>query len=95
MRGRRYENARDGAREATAVRCLAVCHTELVVRLLDAVLTPNYELEVLVESPALAARFHNGSFAISVGDAKRVDTYVRAADLTPASGSNRLNHPAK
>jgi nanoRNase/pAp phosphatase (c-di-AMP/oligoRNAs hydrolase) len=66
------------------MRCLAVCHTELVVRLLDAVLATGYELEVLVESPALAGRFHEAHFAVSVGDAKRVDTYVRA-DLTPAT----------
>ena len=39
------------------VRCLAVCHTELVVRLLEAVLTPSAELDVLVESRALARKF--------------------------------------
>lgn len=66
------------------MRCLAVCHTELVVRLLEAVLTPGYELDVLVDSPALAGRFHGASFGVSVGDVKRVDTYVRA-DLTPAT----------
>ena len=66
------------------MRCLAVCHTELVVRLLDAVLSPNYELDVLVEGAALASRFHEVSFGVTVGDAKRVDTYVRA-DLTPAT----------
>ena len=66
------------------MRCLAVCHTELVVRLLDAVLTPGYELDVMVEGPALASRFHNASFSVTVGDAKRVDTYVRA-DLTPGT----------
>ena len=78
------ENPRDGARGPTGMRCLAVCHTELVVRLLDAVLSPSYELDVLVESPALASRFDDASFGLSVGDAKRVDTYVRA-DLTPAT----------
>ncbi len=66
------------------MRCLAVCHTELVVRLLDAVLMPGFELDVLVESPALARRFDETAFGIRVGDAKRVDTYVRA-DLTPAT----------
>jgi nanoRNase/pAp phosphatase (c-di-AMP/oligoRNAs hydrolase) len=66
------------------MRCLAVCHTELVVRLLDAVLTPNCELDVVVESPALARRFDDATFGVSVGDAKRVDTYVKA-DLTPAT----------
>jgi nanoRNase/pAp phosphatase (c-di-AMP/oligoRNAs hydrolase) len=66
------------------MRCLAVCHTELVVRLLDAVLTPNCELDVLVESPALARRFDDARFGVGVGDPKRVDTYVKA-DLTPAT----------
>src|SRR5688500_7674334 len=66
------------------MRCLAVCHTELVVRLLDAVLSPGYELDVLVEGPALASRFDEARFSVAVGDAKRVDTYVRA-DITPAT----------
>jgi nanoRNase/pAp phosphatase (c-di-AMP/oligoRNAs hydrolase) len=66
------------------MRCLAVCHTELVVRLLDAVLTPSCELDVLVESPALARRFDDASFGVSHGDAKRVDTYLRA-DLSPGT----------
>ena len=66
------------------MRCLAVCHTELVVRLLDAVLVPNSELDVLVESPALARRFDGARFGVGVGDPKRVDTYVKA-DLTPAT----------
>ena len=66
------------------MRCLAVCHTELVVRLLDAVLTPSAELDVLVESPALARRFDEAGFGVSVGDPKRVDTYVKA-DLTPGT----------
>lgn len=66
------------------MRCLAVCHTELVVRLLDAVLSPSYELEVMVEGAALASRFHDVGFNVRVGDARRVDTYVRA-DLTPAT----------
>lgn len=66
------------------MRCLAVCHTELTIRLLDAVLSPGYELDVLVDSPALAGRFHHPVFGLRVGDAKRVDTYVRA-DLTPAT----------
>src|ERR671912_2861088 len=66
------------------MRCLAVCHTELVVRLLDAVLMPSSELDVLVESPALARRFDEANFGVSVGDPKRVDTYVKA-DLTPGT----------
>jgi nanoRNase/pAp phosphatase (c-di-AMP/oligoRNAs hydrolase) len=66
------------------MRCLAVCHTELVVRLLDAALTPTSELDVLVESPALARRFAEARFGVSVGDQKRLDTYVKA-DVTPGT----------
>ena len=66
------------------MRCLAVCHTELVVRLLDAVLTPSAELDVLVESPALARRFDEAGFGVRVGDPTRLDTYVKA-DLTPGT----------
>ncbi len=66
------------------MRCLAVCHTELVVRLLDAVLTPSAELDVLVESPALARRFDEARFGVRVGDPKRLDTFVKA-DLTPGT----------
>jgi nanoRNase/pAp phosphatase (c-di-AMP/oligoRNAs hydrolase) len=56
----------------------------LVVRLLDAVLTPNYEFDVLVESPALARRFDGARFGVSVGDPKRMDTWVRA-DVSPGT----------
>jgi nanoRNase/pAp phosphatase (c-di-AMP/oligoRNAs hydrolase) len=66
------------------MRCLAVCHTELVVRLLDAVLTPDCELDVLVESPALAGRFDGTRFGVGVGDPKKLDTFVKA-DLTPVT----------
>jgi len=66
------------------MRTLAVCHTELVVRLLDAVLTPNCEFDVLVESPALARRFDGARFGVRVGDPKRIDTYVKA-DVTPGT----------
>jgi nanoRNase/pAp phosphatase (c-di-AMP/oligoRNAs hydrolase) len=54
------------------------------VRLLDAVLTPICELDVLVEGPTLARRFDGARFGVSVGDPKRLDTYVKA-DLTPAT----------
>jgi nanoRNase/pAp phosphatase (c-di-AMP/oligoRNAs hydrolase) len=66
------------------MRCLAVCHTELVVRLLDAVLTPSAELDVLVESAALARRFDEAGFGVRVGDPTRLDTYIKA-DLTPGT----------
>ncbi|MGE0043191.1 MAG: bifunctional oligoribonuclease/PAP phosphatase NrnA [Vicinamibacterales bacterium] len=66
------------------MRCLAVCHTELLVRLLQAVVAPGAELEVLVESPAAARRVQQDATAVHVGDPKRVDTYVKA-DLGPGT----------
>ncbi len=66
------------------MRCLAVCHSELMVRLLEAVLTPSVEFEALLESGPLARRLHAAGRATIVGDPKRVDTYVKA-DLTPGT----------
>ncbi|MDP2053339.1 MAG: DHH family phosphoesterase [Acidobacteriota bacterium] len=66
------------------MRCLAVCHTELVVRLLEAVLTPNSELDVLVESRALARHFEDSELPVSVADPTRVDSYVKAG-LSPVT----------
>ena len=59
------------------VRCLAVCHTELVVRLLEAVLTPSAELDVLVESRALARKFESSELPVSVDETDRIDSYVK------------------
>jgi nanoRNase/pAp phosphatase (c-di-AMP/oligoRNAs hydrolase) len=64
------------------VRCLAVCHSELVVRLLEAVLTPNWDLDVVVESRALARHLEHSSLNVVVDDATKVDSYVKL-DVTP------------
>lgn len=66
------------------MRCLAVCHTELMVRLLEAVLAPSVELEILLEAGPAARRLQTTGSATLVGDPKRVDTYVKA-DLTPGT----------
>ena len=59
------------------MRCLAVCHTELVIRLLEAVLTPSAELDVLVESRALARKFESSELPVSVDETDRIDSYVK------------------
>jgi nanoRNase/pAp phosphatase (c-di-AMP/oligoRNAs hydrolase) len=64
------------------VRCLAVCQSELVVRLLKAVLTPQAELDIIIESPALARRCETEDSPVLVGDPQRLDTYVKAG-LSP------------
>ncbi len=66
------------------MRCLAVCQTELVGRLLHAVLSPRVELELVVESRPLARRLHDAGATVILADPKRVDTFVKA-DLLPTT----------
>ena len=67
------------------MRCLAVCQTELVGRLLHAVLSPRVEIEFLVESKVLAKRLHDAGATVVTVDPKRVDTYVKAGLLPTTS----------
>jgi nanoRNase/pAp phosphatase (c-di-AMP/oligoRNAs hydrolase) len=66
------------------MRCLAVCQTELAIRMLDEILLPSFEVEFLVESKPLARRLHDNGLNITAGDLRRTDTYVKA-DLTPGT----------
>ena len=66
------------------MRCLAVCQTELVGRLLHAVLSPRVDLELVVESRVLARRLHDAGATVITADPKRVDTFVKA-DLLPTT----------
>ncbi len=66
------------------MRCLAVCHTELVVRLLQQVLPPGFDVDFLVESRPLARRLHDAGLAVTVGDTQKADTYVKA-DIGPST----------
>jgi nanoRNase/pAp phosphatase (c-di-AMP/oligoRNAs hydrolase) len=64
------------------VRVFAICQDELVIRSLDEVLAPSFEVEFLVESKPLARRLHDAGIEVTVGDARRVDTYLKA-DISP------------
>ena len=64
------------------MRCLAICQDELVIRVLDEILLPSFEIEFLVESPALARRLSAAGVHITVGDLKRKDTFHKA-DISP------------
>jgi nanoRNase/pAp phosphatase (c-di-AMP/oligoRNAs hydrolase) len=64
------------------MRALAICQDELVIRTLEDVLAPGFELEFLVESRPLARRLHEEGVSITAGDLRRVDTYLKA-DLSP------------
>jgi nanoRNase/pAp phosphatase (c-di-AMP/oligoRNAs hydrolase) len=66
------------------MRCLAVCQTELVVRILETALAPSLEAEFLVESRPMARRLHDGGVKVSPGYLNRVDTYLKA-DLSPTT----------
>jgi len=66
------------------VRVLAICQDELIIRSLDEVLLPSFEVDFLVESRPLARRLHDGEIQASVGDPRRVDTYLKA-DITPTT----------
>ncbi len=66
------------------MRCLAVCHSELVVRLLEAVLVPHADVELMVESAAFARRVEDSGLPVTIADPQRLDSFVKA-DLTPAT----------
>jgi nanoRNase/pAp phosphatase (c-di-AMP/oligoRNAs hydrolase) len=66
------------------MRCLAVCQTELVIRMLDEILLPSFEVEYLVESKPLARRLHEAGMNVTAADPRRTDTYLKA-DLTPGT----------
>src|SRR5919204_69888 len=66
------------------MRCVAVCQTELLIRMLDEALTPSFEVEFLVESKPLARKLHDAHLNVFSGDPRRTDTYLKA-DITPAT----------
>ena len=66
------------------MRCLAVCQTELVIRMLDEILLPSFEVEFIVESKPLARRLHEAGMNVTAADPRRTDTYLKA-DITPGT----------
>jgi nanoRNase/pAp phosphatase (c-di-AMP/oligoRNAs hydrolase) len=66
------------------MRVVAICQDELVIRSLDAVLLPSFEVDFLVESRPLVRRLHDAGIEASAGDPRRVDTYLKA-DITPGT----------
>src|SRR4029078_552335 len=66
------------------MRCLAVCEGELVIRMLDEILLPGFEVELIVENRSLARRLHDAGVHVSVGAPRRTDTFVKA-DLGPST----------
>src|SRR2546430_2677718 len=66
------------------MRCLAVCQDELVIRMLDEILLPGFEVEFIVESRPVARRLHDASVNVTAGDPRHLDTYLKA-DLSPST----------
>ena len=66
------------------MRCLAVCQDELVIKMLDEILLPGFEVEFIVESKSTARRLHEAGVHVVAGDPRRTDTYLKA-DLTPGT----------
>src|SRR5262245_61197915 len=66
------------------MRCLAVCQDELVIRMLDEILLPGFEVEFIIENRSLARRLHEAGVTVIPGDPRRTETWVKA-DLGPST----------
>src|SRR5213083_110668 len=66
------------------MRCLAVCQDELVIRMLDEILLPGFEVEFIVENKPAARRLHETGVTVVAGDPRRTETWVKA-DLAPST----------
>src|SRR6516162_802016 len=66
------------------MRCLAVCQDELVIRMLDEILLPGFEVEFIVERGPIARRLHEAGVTVVTGDPRRTDTYLKA-DIGPST----------
>jgi hypothetical protein len=58
------------------MRCLAVCQDELVIRMLDEILLPGFEIEFIVENRPVARRLHDAGIDVIAGDRRLIDTWV-------------------
>jgi nanoRNase/pAp phosphatase (c-di-AMP/oligoRNAs hydrolase) len=66
------------------MRCLAVCQDELVIRMLDEILLPGFEVEFIVENRPLARRLHDSGVTVTAGDPRRTETWLKA-DIGPST----------
>jgi nanoRNase/pAp phosphatase (c-di-AMP/oligoRNAs hydrolase) len=66
------------------MRCLGVCQTEFVVRMLETAMASSFETNFLIASRPLARRLHEAGIDVSAGDPTRTDTYLKS-DLSPAT----------
>src|SRR6185369_11953377 len=66
------------------MRCLAVCQDELVIRMLDEILLPGFEVEFILDNRPLARRLHDAGVHVITGDPRRTDTFLKA-DIGPST----------
>ncbi len=66
------------------MRCLAICQDELVIKVLDEILLPSFDIEFLVDSPTLARSLADAGVHITAADLRRKDTYHKA-DISPST----------
>src|SRR3989441_7224622 len=66
------------------MRCLAVCQDELVIRMLDEILLPGFEVEFIVDNRPLARRLHEAGVTVTLGDPRRTETWLKA-DIGPST----------
>jgi nanoRNase/pAp phosphatase (c-di-AMP/oligoRNAs hydrolase) len=66
------------------VRVFAICQDELLIRTLEDVLLPSFEVGFLVESRPMGRKLHDAGLPVSTGDPRRVDTYLKA-DISPST----------
>src|ERR1700730_14785489 len=66
------------------IRCLTVWQDELVIRMLDEILLPGFDVEFIVESKPTARRLHDAGVHVVAGDPRRTETYLKA-DPTPGT----------
>src|SRR5688572_3668674 len=66
------------------MRCLAVCQDELVIRMLDEILLPGFEVEFIVENRPVARRLHDAGVHVITGDPRRTETFLKA-DIGPST----------
>src|SRR5262245_48442809 len=66
------------------MRCVAVCQDELVIRMLDEILLPGFEVEFIVEKGPLARRLHETGVTVTAGDPRRTETWLKA-DIGPST----------
>ncbi len=66
------------------MRCLAVCQDELVIRMLNEILMPGFEVEFIIENRPLARRLQEAGVTVTAGDPRRTDTYLKA-DIGPST----------